>query len=138
MKRHSVATVASYWMEKADASLASARDELAAGRHSFAVSRSYYAAFYAASATLLTMGLRFVKHSGVRGALHAHLVKPGLLAADLGRAYDRLFQDRQEGDYLEFTSFSDDETHESIAQAEAVVRRLREIEANAASDVVGS
>ena len=94
-----------YWLAKARECLAPAEDEVRAGRLSFAVNRCYYAAFYAASAALLARGKRFVKHSGVRAAVHRDLVKPGLLPEDLGRIYDRLFHDRQQGDYIEFVAF---------------------------------
>jgi len=72
--------VIAHWIRKADSALASARSEFAAKRLDFAVNRIYYACFYAASAVLLKHGKKFVKHSGVRGAVHQDLVKPGLLA----------------------------------------------------------
>lgn len=132
-----VATVIRYWMDKARESLDSARAELDAGRHAFAVNRAYYAAFYAASAVLLARGERFVKHSGVRGAVHRHLVKPGLLGRELGLAYDRLFQDRQEADYVELSEFSEQEVREAIGQAVALVRRCDEILRMGVSDGAG-
>jgi uncharacterized protein (UPF0332 family) len=117
--------VAEYWMDKAEQALASARDETASGRLSFAVNRSYYAAFYAASAVLLTRGHRFVKHTGVRAAIHQHLVNPGHLDPDLGKLYDRLFHDRQEGDYVEFTHFEPDDAKRAADDAERLVAALR-------------
>lgn len=72
--------VVSYWFDKAETALSSARSERLADRSDFAVNRAYFAAFYAASAVLLARGQRFVKHSGVRAALHRDLVKSGLLA----------------------------------------------------------
>jgi len=113
--------VVRYWLEKASESLASARDELGAGRYAFAVNRCYYSAFYAASAVLLFRGHRFRKHAGVRAAIHRHLVKPGLLSTEQGRVYDRMFHDRQEGDYLEFIEFTYDELVDMIAGAEELL-----------------
>lgn len=84
--------VADYWLQKAHAALESAQSEQDAGRYEFSINRSYYAAFYALSAALLVLGKRFVKHSGVRAALHRDLVKPGLLDSNVGKAYDRLFE----------------------------------------------
>jgi uncharacterized protein (UPF0332 family) len=55
-------SVVQYWMRKADDALASAHSEFSAGRTDFAVNRSYYACFYAASAYLLMFGKKFVKH----------------------------------------------------------------------------
>ncbi len=125
MSRESdAADIVSYWLEKASESLASARDELSAGRHSFSVNRCYYSAFYAASAVLLAHGHRFRKHAGVRAALHKHFIKPGLLSTEQGRIYDRLFHDRQEGDYLEFIEFTYDELVDMIANAEELLEAL--------------
>ena len=47
----------------------------------------------------------FKKHSGVRAAFHQHFIKSGILDLEWGRLYDRLFEDRQEGDYMAFISF---------------------------------
>ena len=106
-----------YWMEKARECLVSAEDEAQAGRFAFAVNRCYYAVFYAASAVLLARGRRFVKHSGLRAAVHRDLVKPGLLSAESGKVYDRLFHDRQQGDYIEFVSFDAEAATRAIAEA---------------------
>lgn len=82
-----------YWLAQARECLTSASDEARAGRRAFAVNLCYYAAFYAASAVLLARGRR--------------VVKPGTLAEEWGRFYDRLFHDRQQGDYVEFVAFED-------------------------------
>jgi len=113
-----------YWMDRARECLAAAEDESRAGRFAFAVNRCYYAAFYAASATLLARGRRFVKHSGVRAAVHRDLVKPRLLPEDLGKVYDRLFHDRQQGDYVEFVSFEAEEVRTTIVESSGLVRAL--------------
>lgn len=113
-----------YWLAKARECLESAVDEARSGRLSFAVNRCYYAAFYAASAALLARGRRFVKHSGVRAAVHRDLVKPGLLSDRTGRLYDRLFHDRQEGDYFEFVSFAREDVERTIEEARQLVEAL--------------
>jgi uncharacterized protein (UPF0332 family) len=45
-------------------------------------SRSYYAAFYAASALLLNEGIDTSKHSGVIALVHQHFVKSGKLSSE--------------------------------------------------------
>lgn len=116
--------VVQYWWSKAGESLASARRELEAGSHLFAVNRLYYAAFYGVSATLLERRLSFRKHSGVRAAFHREFIKSGRLGAEWGRFYDRLYEDRQEGDYAALVSF-DREYVES--QADRCARFLSEL-----------
>ncbi|MDW7712425.1 MAG: HEPN domain-containing protein [Deferrisomatales bacterium] len=120
-------TVVAYWTEKATEALASAEAEHAAGRLSFAVNRAYYACFYALSSVLLGEDLRFVKHSGVRAALHRSLVKTGRLEARWGRFYDRVFENRQRGDYQELVTFEAEQTAEIIAQARGFVAEMHRL-----------
>ncbi|TVP69337.1 MAG: HEPN domain-containing protein [Leptolyngbya sp. LCM1.Bin17] len=57
-------------LHKASQALESAWSEFQAERLDFAANRAYYACFYAASAVMLHRGRQFVKHSGLRGAIH--------------------------------------------------------------------
>ncbi|MBI1937898.1 MAG: HEPN domain-containing protein [Ignavibacteriales bacterium] len=97
--------VVRYWWKKGKESLESAKRERDAGFYSFASNRIYYAAFYAVSALLLDREFTFKKHSGVRNAFHQKFIKHGLIDKEWGKFYDRLFEDRQEGDYLALTEF---------------------------------
>jgi hypothetical protein len=54
---------------------------------------------------LLEDGRRFRKHEGARAALNNEIIKPGRLDRKHGGLYNRLFRDRQEGDYVAFTKF---------------------------------
>ena len=96
-----------------------------AGRYDFAVNRSYYSAFYAASAVLLVRGRHFVKHTGVRAAIHQALVKPGLLDRRSGRIYERLFDARQRADYLALTETQSEEAASMAAEAGEFVAVMR-------------
>jgi len=99
------ANVTRYWWSKAEESLASAQREFVAGAHTFAVNRLYYAAFYGVCAALLERWQSFRKHSGVRAAFHREFIRTGLLDVQWGKLYDRLFEDRQEGDYIALIAF---------------------------------
>ena len=112
-------------MRKSADALESAQSELRAGRDDFAVNRAYYAAFYAASAVLLAHGRHFVKHTGVRAAIHQTLVKPGLLDPRSGRIYERLFDARQRADYLALTETQADEAASMAAEASEFVAAIR-------------
>lgn len=89
-----------YWMRKAVEALESARSGMRAERLDFAINRAYYSCFYAASAVLLKMGKKFVKHSGLRGAVHKDLVKSELLDSRWGKVFDRAFENRQSAGYV--------------------------------------
>ncbi|MFA5863243.1 MAG: HEPN domain-containing protein [Phycisphaerae bacterium] len=73
------------------------------------VNRLYYACFYAASALLLTKDLSTAKHGRLRALFHQEFVKPGLLPVKLGKHFDRLFDNRQKGDYEDFVQFKTEE-----------------------------
>lgn len=112
-------------MRKSADALESAQSELRAGRYDFTVNRAYYAAFYAASAVLLVHGRHFVKHTGVRAAVHQTLVKPGLIDSRSGRIFERLFDARQRADYLALTETQAEEAASMTAEAREFVAAMR-------------
>ncbi len=114
-------------LAKADKALAAARREHAAGDLDLAVNRVYYACFYAASAVLLRDKRQFVKHAGVRAAIHQHLVKPGTLSTALGKFYDEAFTDRQEADYGLAVVFDSTSVAARMEQAERFVAEMRRL-----------
>ena len=119
--------VIKYWWEDANKSIGSARREIDAGNYRYAINRLYYALFYSVSAALMERGLAFKKHSGVKSALHKEFVKPGVIDNEMGKLYDRLFEDRHEGDYIALTEFTKDYTenlHAMCNQFLAVIRQL--------------
>jgi uncharacterized protein (UPF0332 family) len=67
-----------------------------------AVSRFYYAAFYAARALLATRQLDSSKHSGVISLFQRHFVKTGLFSKEKAQALPRSFEKRQKTDYGDF------------------------------------
>lgn len=82
------------------------RRELAAARllaeSSFgaqAISRAYYAAFYAASAALQELGQTRSKQSGVVAAFEQLVVRGGGVDPLAGKLLRSLFRQRQEADY---------------------------------------
>lgn len=84
---------------KAQRSVAAAERLMRDGDRDFAVSRAYYAMFYAAHAMLLSRDIRRSKHSGVIAAFQETFVKSG----EVDRRFFHLlrdgFEDRAEGDY---------------------------------------
>jgi uncharacterized protein (UPF0332 family) len=64
-----------------------------------AISRAYYAFFYAAAALLLTLDITRSKHSGVLVVFREHFVKPGLFSVQDSRAFGEAFQARNLADY---------------------------------------
>ena len=70
-------------LKKAADSLSAAKLLADKGLIEIAVSRAYYTMFYAASAMLLTLNLRFKKHSAVHAASGHRIAHAGILPAAL-------------------------------------------------------
>ena len=67
--------------------------------YTVAVSRSYYAMFYAASGLLAGIGITRSKHSALISAFRQHFIKAGLIEAEYGNLIAGGFEARQESDY---------------------------------------
>lgn len=123
-------TLVMYRIERAFESLEEAKILFERGHANTYVNRLYYACFYAVSALLLTKGLSSAKHSGVRSLFHQEFVKPAVINTELGQLYDRLFDNRQKGDYADLIRFNMDEvsnwyneTQEFVKTIEIIVKK---------------
>ncbi len=112
-------------LEQAEQSIEAARDLSAKGYHDFAASRAYYAAFYAATALLLSEGVEMSKHSAVIASIHQRFVKTGRLAKERGRDLNRLFELRSVGDYGGPAHVTLDEAEQAIQAAESFLCAAR-------------
>jgi uncharacterized protein (UPF0332 family) len=107
--------------------IARSHDEIAAagmlsraGFAAQAVSRSYYAAFYAAEAVLLSLGESRSKHAGVISALGQLGVKQQGLDEQAGRLLRSLFDRRSYADH-DLGPVPPEEGNRAVADAETVV-----------------
>ncbi len=55
--------------------------------------------YNAIEAMLLTKQLSFSKHAGVIAAFNQHFIKPGVFPKEFSKMLERLFRNRQTGDY---------------------------------------
>ncbi len=108
-------------IEKARRSLAAANYCIAAKDYDFASSRAYYAAFYAIEAALAVQNLSFSKHAGVIAAFNQHFVKPGAFPRDFSKMIERLFRERQMGDYGYESLISEEDANEDVRVAEQLI-----------------
>jgi len=113
------------WLEKASEALASAELELNEGHTSFAVNRLYYACFYAVTALLLRDGKQFARHSAVKSEFGRTYIKPGRVDVKWNKFYQKLFDDRQEGDYIPTTTFEASDVSTSLQQAREFIDLIR-------------
>ena len=93
---------------------------LQAGLPAQAVSRSYFAAFYAAEAALLELGETRSKHSGVIAAFVQLVVRRGACDERAGRLLRDLYERRGQAD-CSTDAVPADEGGRAIVDAEAVV-----------------
>jgi len=116
-----------YWLEKAAQDLASARENLSAGRLQNAVRDAYFACFHSFSAVLIRAGKTFRKHSEVRSILHRDYVKGKKLAVEWGKHYDWLFDNRQKADYRPLVNFDIEQVKEILEKSEGFVAEMRNL-----------
>lgn len=89
-----------------------------------AVSRLYYACFYAVSALLLKCDLASTKHTGVRSLFNKHFVKTAKVSRDIAMIYNDLFERRQESDYDDFLTFEADDVRQWSNGANLFVSKI--------------
>ena len=86
-------------LQRAEASIRAAKELASKSYYDFVASRAYYAAFYAATALLLSKELEFSRHSGVIASIHQRFVKTGKMDKRHGKDLNWLFELRGVGDY---------------------------------------
>jgi uncharacterized protein (UPF0332 family) len=112
---------------RARAKLATAERLLQSGDWDDALSRAYYAAFHAAQALLLTVGLSPRTHEGTLSLFGLHFVKSGRLEAAHARALREIKEDRENGDYAEVTFFEEQEARARVQGAVRLVHAAIEL-----------
>jgi len=86
-----------------------------------ALSKCYYAMFYAASALVRTKGFRPSKHSAVIAAVGEHFAKPGLIDQKLHRLLIDMFDERQVADYEVLLSITEERARMGLEAADQFV-----------------
>jgi uncharacterized protein (UPF0332 family) len=114
-------------LERAEQSIRAAKDLVIGGYHDFAASRAYYAAFYGATAVLLSEGLDFNKHSGVIALIHQRFVKTGKLSKEQGKDLNWLFEIRSIGDYGGTAHVSQPQAERAIQAAESFLEAIKSL-----------
>lgn len=118
-------TLIMLWLAKADDAIESAELELKQDHTSFAVNRLYYACFYAVTALLLQDEKQFTRHSVVKSEFVKTYIKSGRIDVKWNKFYQKLFDDRQEGDYIPTVTFEASEISIRLQQAYEFVKIIR-------------
>ena len=73
---------------------------------------------------LIKENYNYSSHNGVKTEFHKSFVKTRIISKDSGRTYNRLFNLRQEGDYIDFQRFSKEEIEPVIVQAKDFIAEI--------------
>lgn len=111
-------------LRRAYEELAAARHLTAGGFAAQAISRAYYAAFYAAEAALQHLGETRSKHSGIIAAFGQLLVRTGEIDQEAGKLLRSLFDRRSGADYDWGDPPSPADAAQAIDDADRVVRSV--------------
>jgi len=114
-----------YRMDEASESIDEAVLLLKSGKARGALSRAYYAMFYATLALLAIKKLGASKHSGVIRLFHEHYVQDGTFDKEIARSLSIAFDLRNKSDYRELVSPSMEEAQDTL---EVATRFLAEAE----------
>ncbi|HMQ52301.1 MAG TPA: HEPN domain-containing protein [Anaerolineae bacterium] len=114
-------------MVRAEENLAASRLLNSSSLTSIAISRAYYAMFYAAKAALISENIEARSHSGVINQFSVNFVKTKKVESRYGRMLRTVFQRRQGSDYDMSLNFSRNEIEDSIADAEQFVAAIRKL-----------
>ncbi|VAW37884.1 hypothetical protein MNBD_CHLOROFLEXI01-926 [hydrothermal vent metagenome] len=127
MKNEELQALISYRLERATESLEEARLMQREEHWNTCTNRLYYAAFYAISALLVQDGYISAKHSGIKALFNQHYVKVGTVTKENGRLYNRLFDLRQEGDYIDFVSLEAEIIEPLVEETVLFVDKLKSL-----------
>lgn len=114
-------------LEKGRRSLNAADILFKRGDFDFAVSRAYYAMFYAAEAALLQRGQTYSKHAGVISGFYHQFIVTGELPQELHEALHRAFDERQEGDYGFLEQFPKADADKLLKDAKNFIQEIKNL-----------
>ncbi len=86
-----------------------------------AISRLYYACYYAVIALLISKEIKAQTHAGVRQMFGLHFIKTGLLDKSHGNLFSEVFDMRLTGDYDDFIECSKEEVIELLWPAKIMI-----------------
>lgn len=112
-------------ISKSESKLRTAIIDSNSGQFEDSISRSYYCAFLAISALLLSKDLSFSSHNQTIGNFNKEFVKSGLFPKEYTEILQSLFEDRQESDYDALATFTEENANEDIRMAKMVLDGIK-------------
>lgn len=119
-------TVIEHMMAKGKRALKSAGEHIKQGDYDFASSKAYYAVFHFMQAALATEELTFSKHSAVIAEFNRNFIRSGIFPKDFSKNIERLFKQRQIGDYDYSPVIDKEEAGKDLAIAKLICDKVEE------------
>ena len=93
------------------------------------LNRAYYAAFYAVLALFLkeNINVKTSRHAGVVLFFDKEFVQPGKISKTSSKAFHKLFNARQEGDYKELMQVTHEEAINFVNIARELIKEIKKI-----------
>jgi len=120
-------TVIEYRLERAHATLNSAKFLAESGDWFSCVNRLYYSCFYAVVALLLAYDMSSAKHTGVRSLFNREFVHTEKVSTELGSLYNALFVHRMEIDYQDLVEVDRERTVFWLDAAETFLKEIESL-----------
>lgn len=115
------------WLELAEGKLDHARRIFEIGLYDDAVSRAYYAMFYAAKAVLLAEGVDLRRHSAAVTKFRELFVVTGRVDAEYLRYLGRAQSARERSDYAPFAPLDKQGAKEILDATESFIKKVKEL-----------
>ena len=115
------------WTSLADLRMEAVRSLMDKGFYDDAVSRAYYAMYYAAKGALLTVGLTLKKHSSTVALFTQYFVTTGRVDKKYVSLLGRAQRARERSDYAPAISLKKSEAEQILLDAEAFIAKMKEI-----------
>ena len=115
-----------YRLTQASETLEEAMFLLEGGKSLRAVTnRAYYSMFYAILALMIDEPFTSSKHSGVLSYFNRRFIREGIFPEEMGRAINRAFELRQQGDYRENVELTREQVTPLIEAATAFLEMVK-------------
>jgi len=113
--------------QKAKETFAEIENHIQLGYWRTAANRLYYACHYAVSALLIKNGIKAHTHSGVINQFGLNFVTTDIFSQKEGRFFKELFELRQDGDYDDWITITEDDVIPLIEPAKKLIDKIENL-----------
>lgn len=121
MSEEELYAVVDYRLRRALATLKEVEVVSSAKLWNLTVNRLYYAAYYACTAYLISIGIEASTHAGVIQMVGLHLARENKISKEQNHLLKKLFNMRRTGDYDDMQDWEEEEVMPLIAQTKSFI-----------------